>query len=54
MDCFDDFVIGIKSYSHSEFDFVRVVFAGNDELAELRKTRGYGLVDEMFYFTQVL
>lgn len=48
---FDDFISGIKSRSLPEFDYVRVVFAGDDDLANLCKKRGYELVDEMFYFT---
>lgn len=50
-ECFDDFILGIKARSLPEFDYVRVVFAGNDDLASLCKNRGYDLVDEMFYFT---
>jgi GNAT superfamily N-acetyltransferase len=51
VECFDDFIIGIKSRSLSEFDYVRIVFAGNESLARLCKERGYELVHEMFYFT---
>ncbi|MFW9814270.1 MAG: GNAT family N-acetyltransferase [Candidatus Thorarchaeota archaeon] len=53
-DCFDDFIIGIKKRSLPEFDYVRIVFSGNDNLAEICKERGYELFDEMFYFTMEL
>lgn len=54
LDCFDDFIAGIKERSLPEFDFVRLTFAGNDELAGLCKQRGYELVHEMFHFVQDL
>jgi GNAT superfamily N-acetyltransferase len=54
LDCFDDFIIGIKKRSLPEFDYVRIVFSDNDDLAGLCKDRGYELFDEMFYFTKEL
>ena len=54
LDCFDDFITGIMVRSLPENDFVRIVFAGNDPLAELCKQREYELVHEMYYFTQEL
>jgi GNAT superfamily N-acetyltransferase len=52
--CFDDFIVGIKARSLPQFDFVKLTFAGDDELAGLCKQRGYELVHEMLYFTQDL
>ena len=42
-DCFDDFVHGMKEFSLPEFDYVRVTFTDNPELAEVCEQRNYKL-----------
>ncbi len=43
IDCFDDFVIGIKEFSLPDYDYCRVTFTDLIELAELCEKREYRL-----------
>ncbi|MFX1562477.1 MAG: hypothetical protein ACFFDP_04135, partial [Promethearchaeota archaeon] len=43
IDSFDDFISGLRPYSLPQFDFVRVTFTDNDELAQLCNSRSYKL-----------
>jgi len=43
VESFDDFISGLYPHSLPEFDFVRVTFTDNDELANLCKNRSYKL-----------
>lgn len=43
VECFDDFLNGIKKFSLSEFDYCRVTYTDLPELAELCEKRGYRL-----------
>ncbi len=48
VDFFDDFVSGISNYSTDVFDYVRVVFSDNEELAQLCDSRDYKLHHKLF------
>ena len=54
IDCFDDFVHGMKAFSLPEFDYVRVTFTDNPELAELCARRDYRLHHKLFKMTHIL
>jgi GNAT superfamily N-acetyltransferase len=43
LECFDDFVIGIREFGLPEYDYCRVTFTNIPELAELCKEREYRL-----------
>jgi RimJ/RimL family protein N-acetyltransferase len=48
VDCFDDFISGIKELTPSEFDQMRSTFTDNEELAELCGERGYHLHHRLY------
>jgi ribosomal-protein-alanine N-acetyltransferase len=50
-ECFDDFVFGIQKYSLPEFDYLRLTFTDNPELASLCESRGYKLHHRLFKMT---
>ena len=43
LECFDDFVAGLKEFKLQEHDYCRVTFTDNQELADLCQERGYRL-----------
>jgi ribosomal protein S18 acetylase RimI-like enzyme len=43
IDCFDDFMKGMEKLRLPEFDYVRIVFSDNEELAKLCEERNYHL-----------
>ena len=43
LDCFDDFIAGMKKFSLSEYDYCRITFTDIPELAELCEDREYRL-----------
>ncbi|MHA2271091.1 MAG: GNAT family N-acetyltransferase [Candidatus Hodarchaeales archaeon] len=45
---FDDFLHGIRRYGRPEFDYIRLTFMDNAELAQLCKSRGYRLHHKLF------
>ncbi|MFW9814271.1 MAG: GNAT family N-acetyltransferase [Candidatus Thorarchaeota archaeon] len=48
INCFDDFISGIKEFTPSEFDHVRSTFTDNEELAEFCGERGYHLHHRLY------
>ncbi len=48
VESFDDFVAGLRPYSLSQFDYVRVTFTDNPELLQLLEKRGYKLHHKLF------
>ena len=54
IDCFDDFVYGMKEFSLPDFDYVRVTFTDNPDLAELCAKRDYRLHHRLFKMTHIL
>ncbi len=48
LESFDDFVEGIQRYARPEFDYIRLTFTANAELAQLCKSRGYRLHHKLF------
>jgi hypothetical protein len=41
LDGIDDFISGLEEYSLPEYDYVRLTFTDNENLAELCDKRGY-------------
>ena len=54
IDGFDDFLLGMKEFSLPEYDYVRVTFTDNHELAELCASREYRLHHKLFKMSHVL
>lgn len=48
IESFDDFVEGIRCYALPEFDYIRLTFTDNPELAQLCKSRDYRLHHRLF------
>jgi hypothetical protein len=48
---FDDFVFGIQKYSLPDYDYVRLTFIDNPELAALCDSRDYKLHHKLFQMT---
>lgn len=48
LDCFDDFIQGMKQLSLPEFDHVRTVFTDNEKLANVCEERDYHLHHKLF------
>lgn len=48
LESFDDYVEGIRHYARPEFDYLRLTFTDNAELAQLCKSRGYRLHHKLF------
>ena len=44
----DDYVEGIRHYARPEFDYIRLTFTDNPELAQLCNSRGYRLHHTLF------
>ncbi len=49
---FDSFSSCIKAYSKAEFNYFRITFEDNEELASLCSIRGYKLHHELYYMTR--
>lgn len=47
----DDFVFGIQKHSLAEYDYVRLTFVDNPDLADLCESRGYKLHHRLFQMT---
>jgi RimJ/RimL family protein N-acetyltransferase len=50
-ECLDDFVFGIQKFSLPEYDYVRLTFTDNPELAILCDSRGYKLHHRLYKMT---
>jgi ribosomal protein S18 acetylase RimI-like enzyme len=50
-ECLDDFVFGIQKFSLPEYDYVRLTFTDNPELATLCDSRGYKLHHRLYKMT---
>ena len=48
LECFDDFIAGIKQFSQPEFDYVRIIFTDYPDLARLCEQRGYKLHHRLY------
>lgn len=48
IDCFDDFISCLKPYGLPEFDYVRLTFTDNEDLAALCYERGYEIHHKLF------
>ncbi len=48
IDCFDDFISCLKLYSLPEFEYIRLTFTDNEDLAVLCDERGYELHHKLY------
>ncbi len=48
---FDDFMYGLQQHSLPQFDYVRIAFSDNEELAQLCHERGYKLHHRLYEMT---
>lgn len=54
LDCFDDFIAGMKKFSLPEYDYCRITFTDIPELGELCEDRGYRLHHRLHKMTLTL
>ncbi len=54
VECFDDFVLGLKKFSLPEYDYARITFTNIPELAEICKKRNYRMHHKLHKMTLVL